>query len=328
MSKSNHRPVLALDIGGTKILSGVVLPGGKIIARHFSLTCAEMGTDAVIEKMFISMNIVLGNAKIKANELNGIIIAAAGIIDVERGIITSSPNLPGWHDVPLAGIVGKKLKTDTYMINDASAAAMGEHRFGAGKGVGNLVYLTISTGIGGGLILENRLYSGKDGTAGEIGHMTIDINGPQCSCGNYGCFEVMASGKAMAKEAVKRIRQGERSHLTDAAANNIENITAAMISSAAKQGDRLAMEIVKSSAYYLGVGLTNVVNIFNPEMIIIGGGVSKMGEMLLKPARKVVKQRAFQLPASTVRITRSYLGDDAGIIGAAAFAFNHKYVIA
>jgi glucokinase len=204
---------------------------------------------------------------------------------------------------------------------------MGEHRFGAGKGVCNLVYLTISTGIGGGLILENRLYSGKDGTAGEIGHMTIDINGPQCSCGNYGCFEVMASGKAMAKQAVKRIRQGERSHLIEAADNNIENITAAMISSAAKQGDRLAMEIVKSSAYYLGVGLTNVVNIFNPEMIIIGGGVSKMGEMLLKPARKVVKQRAFQLPASTVRITRSYLGDDAGIIGAAAFAFNHKYVI-
>jgi glucokinase len=248
-------------------------------------------------------------------DVRNIVIAAAGAIDSKNGLVTLSPHIPAWHDLPLAAIVRGKFAADTYLLNDANAAAIGEHRHGAGRGLTDVIFLTVSSGIGGGIIINNEIYEGAGGGAGEIGHMTIDINGPKCPCGSTGCFEVMASGKAMAREAKRRIKAGEDSRLTQIV-EEIENITAREIKEAAETGDVLAVKVINDIAFNLGVGLANVINIFNPEMIIIGGGLANFGEMLLSPARKTAKERAFPYMASIAKIVRGELGDDAGVVGA------------
>jgi len=324
MMMTDQKPVLTVDLGGTKIIAAVVLPDGKIISRNYCLTMADKGPEAVSSRILSAVDRAIAQAKLKTLELIGIGVAAAGILDTNRGIVTTSPNLPNWRNVPLRDILADKLGVVTYIINDASAAALGEHRFGAGMGFGNIIYLTVSTGIGGGIIIDGELYSGTDGCAGEVGHMTIEAGGPQCHCGNHGCLEALASGWAVAKAAITRINDGGKSSIIELVEGRLENITAETVAVAARRGDRLAADIVAEAAEYLGIGLANLVNIFNPELIVIGGGLSKMGDMLLKPARKVLKERAFQLPADTVRVVRACLGSDAGIIGAAVYVFAQR----
>jgi len=323
-TKKTELPVLAIDLGGTKIFTAIISNKGQVLAREYHLTLADEEPQSVINRILSAIDHLLSQRSIDLSQLYGISIAAAGAIDFDKGLITSSPHLPGWHDVPLRDIVKEKYKVNTFLINDASAAALGEHHFGAGRGVNNLILLTVGTGIGGGIIINGRLYSGASGSAGEIGHTTIDVNGPRCSCGNTGCLEALVSGAAVAKEAIKRIRQGERSSLTEIVEGKIENITTEKVSIAAQGGDSLASEVILKAATYLGVGLANAVNIFNPEMIIIGGGMAKMGDLLLNPARQVVRERAFQLSAQAVQIVPAQLGDDAGVLGAAVFAFQQK----
>ncbi|MBA7696053.1 Glucokinase [subsurface metagenome] len=323
-SKKHGLPVLAIDLGGTKIIAAIISNKGQVIAKKYCLTLADEGPQPVINRIFSAIDHLLTQRNIGLSQLNSISIAAAGAIDFGKGLITSSPNLPGWQDVLLRDIVKEKYKVSTFLINDASAAALGEHHFGAGQGVNNLILLTVGTGIGGGIIINGKLYSGQCGSAGEIGHMTIDVNGPRCNCGNIGCLEVFASGTAVAKEAIRRIRQGERSSLTEIVEGQIESITAEKVSIAAQGGDSLASEVILEAATYLGVGLVNLVNIFNPEMIIIGGGMAKIGDLLLNPARQVVRERAFQLSAQAVQIVPAQLSDDAGVLGAAAFAFQQE----
>lgn len=324
MLASRRRSVLALDLGGTKIITAAVLSTGEIISRKYSLTLADEGPRPVINRLSSVVAETIAQAKLKTSDIAGIGIAAAGIIDTNEGIITTSPNLPGWRDVPLRDIIVERLGLTTYLINDASAAALGEHRFGAGKGVDNLIYLTVSTGIGGGIIIDGELYLGADGCAGEIGHMIIETHGPQCNCGKFGCLEALASGSAMTKESVRRLNQGEKSYIIELVDGRLEDITAETVSLAARKGDLLACDIVARAANYLGIGLANLVNIFNPELIVIGGGVSKMGNMLLAPTRKAVRELAFKLPARTARIVRARLGSNAGIIGAAAYVFEQQ----
>jgi len=319
--KEQGLPVLAIDLGGTKIIAAIISNQGRVIAREYYLTLAEEGAQSVINRTLSAIDRLLSLGKIDSSQLNSISIAAAGAINFEKGLVNSSPNLLGWYDIPLKDIIKGKYRVNTLLINDASAATLGEHRFGVGKGVNNLIYLTVSTGIGGGIIINGKLYSGPCGSAGEIGHMTIDVNGPRCSCGNIGCLEMLASGTAVAREAIRRIRQGERSSLTEIVEGEIESITAEKVGVAAQGGDSLALEVILKAANYLGVGMVNLVNIFNPEMIIVGGGMAKMRNLLLDPARQIVRERAFQLPAQAVSIVPAQLGDDAGVLGAAVFAF-------
>jgi len=317
-------PVLAIDIGGTKILTALISNKGQIMAKEFQLTLADEGPEAVINRIFSAIDRLLTIRSIDPSQLHSISIAAAGAIDFDKGLVTSSPHLPGWHDVPLRDIVRSRYSVNTLLMNDASAAALGEHRLGAGREVNNLILLTVGTGIGGGIVIDGKLYSGPCGSAGEIGHMTIDVNGPRCSCGNIGCFEVLASGTAMAREAIRRISQGERSSITEIVVGKIEDITAETVSLSAQNGDSLALEVISQAATYLGVGMVNLVNIFNPEMIIVGGGVANMGDLLLNPARQVIQERAFRLPAQAVRVVPAQLGEDAGVLGAAIFARQQK----
>jgi len=320
---SANLPVVAVDLGGSKIAVAIVSGDYRVLAREKHPTLAEEGVDSVINRIISSVRRIVTSGNLALAQLYGISLAAAGVIDSQRGIVTLSPNLPGWRDIPLGSIIEERLGIKTRLLNDANAAALGEHHLGAGRGVDNFIYLTIGTGIGGAIIIDGKLYTGACGSAGEIGHMTIEVNGPRCDCGNVGCLEALASGRAIAREAKKRLSSGGRSSLTEAVAGKIEDITAKEIAAAAQQGDVLANDVIKHAATYLGVGMVNLVNIFNPEVIIVGGGVASMGDLLLGPVRQVVRERVFPVSAA-VRIVTAELGNDAGLLGAAHFAFKQE----
>lgn len=315
--------VLGVDLGGTKIATALATAQGKILARGYSLIPTPAHPDAVIDSIFATIEKTISASKLKP-QLLGIGVAAAGIVDSDTGKVIFSPNLSGWHDVPLRDAIQQKFGISTYLGNDATLAALGEWCFGVKKKVANLIYITVSTGIGGGIIADGKLYTGSRGVAGEIGHMTIDVNGPRCNCGNIGCWETLASGTALAREAVKQITKGVSTSIVNLVDGDMSKIDAKVVFLAAKQGDELAKELISQLAFYFGVGLANLVNIFNPELILIGGGVAKMGDLLLQPAIKVVKERAFSTSAATVEIKPALLGDDSGVLGAVALVLEHS----
>ena len=298
-------------------MTALVSPRGEVITRHLFPTDAPAGPDNVIARITSSMEQILHQASLTTNGIRGIGIAVAGPLDIARGIVTTSPNLPGWDNVPLCNIIRQKFNVPSFLIHDASAAALAEHRCGAGKGTKDMLYITVSTGIGGGIIIGGKLYIGISGTAGEVGHMTIETDGPQCTCGNRGCWEMLASGTALAREAKRAIAAGRQSSILKLAGGDINKITAKTVSAAAESADILALELVEHLGMYFGVGLANLINIFNPEMIVIGGGLSKMGNLLLAPASRTISGRAFAISVEKVSIVLSKLVDDAGVIGAA-----------
>jgi glucokinase len=315
----SEKPVVAVDIGGTKITSALITHEGKMISRSYCLTLAHEGPQNVISHMVDSVQMSLGKAGLELSAIGGVGIAAAAIIDIGKGLVSEAPNLPLWHNIPLRDRLADSLGKPVFLLNDASAAALGEHRMGAGRGLDNLIYITVSTGIGGGLVINGQLYNGTDGCAAEIGHMIVLIDGPACKCGQHGCFESLASGTAIARMARERLAAGGKSCLAELTRGKIEDVTAELVAEAARRDDELALSVIDEAACYLGIGLANLVNLINPQMIIVGGGVSKMGAMLLKPARKSMKEHAFKLPARTVRVVRPRLGMDAGLFGAAIY---------
>lgn len=319
----SEKLILGVDIGGTKIAAAVVTDEGKVISRGYGSTSAQAGPQVVIDNIFATIDRTISSSNVVLSQLSGIGIAAAGIIDSKKGKVIFSPNLPGWHEVPLGDAVHQRFNVSTYLGNDASLAALGEWCFGVKKQVANLIYVTVSTGIGGGIICNGKPYTGVLGAAGEIGHMTIDVNGPRCNCGNVGCWETLASGTALAREAVKHIEEGASTSIVEFAGGDLTRVDAKVVFEAAKQGDKLANQLIARLGYYLGVGLANLVNIFNPELILIGGGVAKMGNLLLAPAIKVVEERAFTTSATSVQIRPALLGDDSSILGAVAFVLDN-----
>ena len=311
---------LGIDLGGSKILTAVVNAQGQISSRDHSPTPAAEGQEAVIKSILESVDRALNQAGIATSDLGAIGMGAPGISNPETGIIFASPNLPGWRDVPLRDIIERELGKKTLVMNDANAAALGELYFGAGRGARNFICITIGTGIGGGIIIDGKIYTGAFGAAGEVGHMTIDNNGPLCNCGNTGCWETLASGTALVREAKHQIEEGARTSILDYAGGDIEKVTPRIIHAAVGQGDNLARELIAQTGYYLGVGLANLINIFNPELIVIGGGLSNIGDMLLNPAFKTAKKRAYREVYQAVRFVPAELGQNSGVLGAAAFA--------
>ena len=262
------------------------------------------------------------------DDLSAIGLGAPGLSNPETGILFTSPNLPGWKDVPLRDIIEKEMGKKVFLINDANAAALGEMYFGAGRSARNFIYITISTGIGGGIIIDGKIYTGSSGTAGEPGHMVIQDEGPVCNCGNRGCWESLASGTALARDTRQRLKEGSTTTILDYADGDIEKVTAEVVHKAAQSGDSLARELIANTGYYVGVGLANLINIFNPEIIVIGGGLSNIGDMLLEPAFKEARKRAFTQAYQAVRFTRAELGRNSGVLGAAAFALQEMKRIA
>lgn len=312
--------VLGVDLGGSKILTAVVDARGSLLSRDHSVTPAREGHEAVIGSILESAHRALEQADVAVGRLAAVGVGAPGLANPETGILYTSPNLPGWRDVPLRDIIQESLGTKVYLINDANAAALGELHFGAARGARNFIYVTVSTGIGGGIVIDGRIYSGTIGAAGEVGHMTIDDAGPVCNCGNRGCWEMLASGTALARGARRRIEQGTATSILEHVGGDVDKVTAQTVQAAAEAGDGLARGLIAQTAYYVGVGLANLINIFNPELIVIGGGLSNIGDMLFEPAFKVAGERAYEQALRAVRLAPAALGRNSGVLGAAVFA--------
>lgn len=304
--------VVAVDLGGTLIRSALINEKGEILARAQRETLAQEGPEPVIRRIEACIRDV-------ARGTETISIAAPGPLNPWKGIIHQAPNLPGWRDVPLADILHRTFKVPVYLNNDANLAALAEHRFGAGQGVDDLIYLTISTGIGGGIISQGRLLLGIKGLAAEVGHMVLEPEGPPCGCGGQGHLEALASGPAIARRAVEEIEKGTKTSITKLVEGELSKVTAKVVAQAAQGGDPLANSIFKEAGFYIGLGITNLLHILNPELVIIGGGVSKAGDLLFDPIKETVKARAMLSYQEGLRIVSAALRDDVGLLGAAAF---------
>jgi glucokinase len=316
----NPQRVVGIDLGGTKIASALVDESGQILAHDRRETRAADGQDAVVGRIQESARAVIEAGELEPSSIGGIGIGAPGPIDMAAGLVVAPPNLPGWDRVPLKKKLESELAITTYLENDANAAALGEHRFGAGRGVDHMVYVVVGTGVGGGLILDGHLYHGASGMAGEIGHMTIDPEGPICPCGRRGCLEALVSGPSIAREARNRIAQGVPTLISELAEGEESRITAKLVAQAAERGDETAEQVLAQAMHYLGLGMANLVHMLNPELIVIGGGVANLGERMFGPVRRLIEELAFPEAAEAVRVAPAELGENAGVLGAAAVA--------
>jgi glucokinase len=311
---------LALDIGGTKLAAGVVARDGTVIAERRAASHAEQGPDAMIGRLLALGRASVADGDVDWSAIGAVGIACGGPLDPVAGVIQSPPSLPGWDDVPLVRIVTEALDRPAAVDNDATAGAVAEWWYGAGRerAVSNLVYLTISTGIGGGLILDGRVYRGAAGNAGELGHLTVDYQGRACGCGRRGCLEAYASGTNIARRAAEALAAApdEASSLRGPAA-----ITARDVAEAAAAGDPVAGRIWNETTAILGSAMANVLDVFNPELIVLGGGVTRAGEQLLEPVRRIGLELAMAPAARTGEIVLAGLGDRLGVVSAASVAF-------
>jgi glucokinase len=308
--------ICGVDLGGTKINTGIIDYNGNVLESIKVLTNAQEGAEAGINRICESILQVLKLTGLQIRDLKGIGIGSPGPLDTKKGIILYTSNLPGWGNIHIIDIIKEKLKIPVKIINDANAAALGEFLFGEGRGINNLLYVTISTGIGGGAVIGGKLYGGANSNAVEIGHMTIDINGPKCGCGNYGCFEALASGTAIARFAKNFIESGRDSQIKFLSGN--EPIRAEHVFEAARNKDKLALEIIDREAFYLGVGIANLINLYNPQRIVLGGGVSNELEMFYEKMIDTIRKRALKSNVDICEIVKTKLGSDIGIIGAAS----------
>jgi glucokinase len=311
---------IGIDLGGTKILTGLVNEAGQVIAQDYRKTGAKKGLNAVVRRMAESTARALQNAGVATTTVQAVGIGVPGPVDVDEGIVTQPPNLPGWRNVPVRAMIEEVLEIPTFLENDANAAALGEYLFGAGRGSTHMLYVTVSTGIGGGFILDGKLYHGADGAAGEIGHVTILPRGPHCGCGNRGCLESVASGTAIAREGRELVIRGVPTLISELAGQDPEAVTAKLVAEAAQRGDPEAQDIIQEAMNYLGIGIANLVNLLNPETVVIGGSLIKLGDILFDSVRRAVKRRAFPIASQRAQIVPAELGDRVGICGAAAVA--------
>lgn len=331
--------VIGLDLGGTQIRTAV-LQGARLLSRVGLLTGENPSPDRVIPRMYESIYQALQEAQVTIEQIAGIGIGAPGPLNSRTGTVFSPPNLPGWINVPLRDIFMEKFGCPVFVENDANAAALGEYMFGAGRGSREIVYITVSTGIGGGVISEGRILEGIAGTAAELGHMSIDWRGPLCNCGSIGCWESISSGTAIARRAHELIAAGlgeallqfvlaHQEPVADAdtpadverASHTPTHVNARMVAQAAQAGIPEAQTIIAEAAEGLGVGLVNVMHIFNPERIVLGGGVAQMGEPLLAPARRIMKERTMKVPYDSATIVMAELGSNVGLVGAGALIY-------
>jgi glucokinase len=317
-----QRFVLGVDLGGTKISVGAMdTAGGSAIAMRSEPTLAEQGADAVVARIANMIGVVIRDtcaAKgADASAFLGVGIGSPGPLDRAKGLVITTPNL-GWHDFPLRDRVSQAVGLPATLDNDANCATLGEWWVGAARGGRNVVGMTIGTGIGGGLILDGKLYHGSSDAAGEIGHTSIDSTGRRCKCGNYGCLEAYASGPAIAERAREKLEGGEPSLMASMVGGDLTRLTAQHVYEASKRDDDLARDVVRETARLIGTGVANLINIFNPDVVVLAGGVAQAGDDLFNPLRAEVHRRAFKPAVDACRIVPGTLGNAAGVIGAVA----------
>lgn len=305
----------AIDLGGTKIYTVLGNEKGLVLHRVTIKTLAGSGPEYVINQMVQSVRDVLAVSPYKPEDLDGVGVCAAGFFNWKKRLLVHSPNLSGWCNVDLEKELAGHFGLPVLAENDANAAAFGEARSGAGRGRREMIYITVSTGIGAGLILNGGIYRGASGFAGEAGHMVVKNDGPLCGCGRSGCLETIASGTALARAANEAVSLGRKTYLSELSAGGRKKLTSRDVFTAAEAGDETAKEILAEATHYLGVALVNLVNVMNPEAIVIGGGVAEAGDVLLAPLREAITAKAIPAAASDVVLLKAQLGVEAGVIG-------------
>jgi glucokinase len=313
---------IGCDLGGTNLRAAIVDVETGTVLHHMSVpTLAREGHDSVMKRMADLVLQVIQFSGLKKDDIGGIGIGVPGVLDLEKGETLLLPNLPGtWPHVPLRDTISNLTGLPATLLNDARSITFGEWRFGAGRGVETVAVLAIGTGIGGGLVINGQLHLGIGGTAGELGHTVIDYNGPRCGCGNYGCLEVYASGPAIAAMGMKAVTQGLTTKIGEMCEYDLNRITPKLIAKAAESGDEIACDIYERAGFYLGVAASSICAAISPRRIIIAGGVSHAGKLLLGPLERTMRERVHVMPVEQVEIAPAQLGKNAGVIGAACWA--------
>lgn len=311
-----------IDLGGTKIAAALVeAQHGTVLQRAIIPTEAHTGAEAVLARMADLVRQICGQASLPPSALAGLGVGVPGVFDPATGNTLFLPNLPGaWRGVPVGPVLQHELGCNVRLINDARAFVLAEATFGAGRGAATVVGLTLGTGVGGGIVIHGRLHAGMDGTAGEIGHHTVDPHGPPCGCGNNGCLETFASGPSIAVQGMRAVAQGHTTTIAALVEQDLNRITPEIILRAAEQGDAIARAILARAGDALGIGIANMVTVLSPEVVVLGGSVARLGEWLFAPVRAMIRQRCHVTPIERVQVLPAALGGDAGMIGAAVWA--------
>ncbi len=306
--------VIGIDFGASHISLLMADLGAHIIEETEAAIDIQDGPAACLEKADKLLREILEKTNLQLKDILAIGVGVPGPIVSEAGMVVAPPIMPGWDSFPIRDTLEKKWNRPVSLNNDAELGVLGEWAAGAGRGEENLAYIKVGTGIGCGLLLDGKIFRGITGSAGEIGHLTIDENGPLCACGNHGCLEAFAGGRAIAQQAQEAVRKGRRTRLSNF--QPIESISARDVTAAARQGDLVAQQILNQAGAHIGIAIAGLVNLFNPGMVIIGGGVSQTGDILLEPIRQVVNRRSLPAATRVVRITTAMLGRRSSSIGA------------
>lgn len=308
---------IGIDVGGTNVKIALVDKSGKIIYSNSVPTYAKMGYEYTVNNIKQAIKDLMKETNTTAKDIDGIGFDFPGQVDYKTGVVKLAPNTPGWVNVPIAQMIEEEFHIPTRIDNDVRCAALGEMKFGAGQGCENFVCITVGTGIGSGLVVNGQLVRGASNAAGEIGHIKLQMkDGLICGCGDTGCLEAYASGPSIVAMAQDYIKGGKSTKFREMAAAEGGEITPYMVAKAAEAGDPVAKRIFEIVGEYIGIGLTSVINLLNPEKVIIGGGVAEAGDLLLNPIRKTIKERAMVVAGSAVEIVPAQLGNSAGVIGA------------
>ncbi len=315
---------LGIDLGGTSIKAGVVDHQGRVVAKSSAATHGKDGPDAVLKDIAKLAATIVEQAKLKMDQIQAVGIGSPGPIDFENGRLASAPNLPAFRDVPIRDRIAAATGRPAFLENDANAAALAEYWIGAGQDpkIRHLVALTLGTGIGGGVVVDGKIVHGGFGNAGEAGHLIVMPNGRLCGCGQRGCIEAYASATHTAKRAAEAIEAGETSTLTDVTTKQNRALTAKDVFDAAKANDALALRIVDETALYLGITCVSLCRLLDPQIIVLAGGMVEAGDFLIDKVRQAFTSQNWQMAKPRVRIVPPQLGSDAGLIGAAAVAWN------
>jgi len=309
--------LIGVDIGGTNIKLALCDQRGRLKDKRTFSTTSFKGKRALIDGIMSRIEELVLGAGLKKRDIIGVGIGAPGAVDIRTGTVHYLTNIPDWREVPLGSILKKRLGIPVFVDNDVNVMALGEVYFGAGKGAVNMLCITLGTGVGGGLILDGKLYRGSSYAAGEFGHVPINIDGPKCKCGSWACVEAYAGNSYIVKDVIRRIRSGQKTLITKLVGGDLSKITPEIISEAEHRRDKFAKKVWTDVGEKIGIGLAGVVNLLNVEKIVIGGGVAEAGKILFDSIKSAIYERAMKLPAKTVRVVKARLGIDAGLIGAA-----------
>ncbi len=320
-ASSKAEYIVGVDLGGTKILAGVFKSPQECIGIAKLSTKPQRGVEAVIERVARCVQDAVDEADLSLKQVAGVGVGAPGAVNSDSGSVIFAPNMEGWKDVPLKKQLEKHLGIPVFVENDCNIAALGVHVTELKSKPRNLVGIFVGTGIGGGIIINGDLYSGFNHTAGEIGHMVLDVSGPKCGCGNKGCFEALASRTAIFQQIKAGIKDGEKTILTEMLGNDLADLRSGDLRKAIRRGDKFVEKIVEGAAEYIGIGIANLVNILGPEVVVVGGGVIEaLEDEMMSVIVETAQDYAMPGTMKDVEIVASKLGDSAGITGGAVLA--------